>query len=121
MAGTQVFLYGTLKRGQRNHRLLAGQRFLGEATTAPHYRLYDCGRYPCLVDVGANGVAVKGEVWEVGAEVLARLDAYEEVPQLYTRHEIELVDQRFPVLAYFYNGDVTGFTDCGGQWPRTRG
>jgi gamma-glutamylcyclotransferase (GGCT)/AIG2-like uncharacterized protein YtfP len=119
MARIRVFVYGTLKRGQRNHRVLAGQRFLGEATTAPRYRLYDRGPYPCLVEDRANGVPVQGEVWVVDAETLGRLDAYEEVPKLYTRKEIDLAGYSAPVLAYFYNGDVTGFTDCGGQWPKT--
>src|SRR5207249_6980142 len=65
MGRTTLFVYGTLKRGGRGNRWLAGQRFLGEAVTEPTYRLYDLGTYPGLVRDEANGLAVKGELWEV--------------------------------------------------------
>ena len=38
---TLVFVYGTLKRGGENHRWIAQQQFVAEASTAPLYRLYD--------------------------------------------------------------------------------
>jgi len=116
MARTRVFVYGTLKRGGRNHRLLAGQSFECEAATLPRYRLYDRGPYPCLVD-DVNGMAVRGEVWAVDDTTLRRLDEYEGVPTLYTRKEIPLAGVPGPVLAYFYNGDVSGYPDCGDRWP----
>src|SRR5262245_10649869 len=106
MTRTRVFVYGTLKRGQRNHRLLSGQHFVSAAETQPRYRLYDQGRYPCLMEDETAGVAVCGEVWEVDAATLDRLDEYEGAPALYTRKEIALAGVPGPVLAYFYNGDV---------------
>ena len=79
IARTILFLYGTLKRGEKSHRLMAGQRFVGEATTEPRYRLYDLVPYPGLMaDVG--GVAVAGELWEVDATCLAELDICAPVP-----------------------------------------
>jgi len=36
---TRIFVYGTLKRGGRNHHFMAGQQFVGEARTAPGYTL----------------------------------------------------------------------------------
>ncbi len=39
-----LFVYGTLKRGERANRLLSGQRFVGAAETEPRYRLVDLGR-----------------------------------------------------------------------------
>ena len=116
MARTRVFVYGTLKRGGSNHRFLTGQSFEGEAATLPRYRLYDRGPYPCLVD-NESGVAVRGEVWAVDDATLRRLDEYEGVPTLYTRKEIALAGEPGPVLAYFYNGDVRGYPDCGDRWP----
>ncbi len=118
MAKIIVFVYGTLKRGQRNHCLLQDEEFLGQARTLPRYRLYDCGRYPALVHDPVNGVALFGEVWRVGDEVLRRMDAYEGAPELYSRQEILLDSFDPPVEAYFFNGDVAGLKDCGGQWPR---
>jgi gamma-glutamylaminecyclotransferase len=117
MAKTIVFVYGTLKRGQRNHSLLQDQEFLGEARTLPRYRLYDCGRYPALVHDRVNGVAVFGEVWRVSDEVLRRMDAYECAPELYSRRVILLEGFDQPVAAYFFNGNVADLKDFGGQWP----
>ena len=117
MAKITVFVYGTLKRGQRNHALLQDQEFLGQTRTLPRYRLYDCGRYPALVHDPANGVAVSGEVWRVSEEVLRKMDEYEGAPELYSRAEILLEAFNQPVVAYFFNGDVTCLKDCGGEWP----
>jgi gamma-glutamylaminecyclotransferase len=113
---TLLFLYGTLKRGCRNHPLMEGQEFLGPAETLPRYRLYDYGPYPCLVEDGASGVAVRGELWRVDAAALARLDAFEEVGHTFARREVALTNVAGPVFAYFFSGDVSGFADCGAEW-----
>jgi gamma-glutamylaminecyclotransferase len=114
---TTIFVYGTLKRGQRNNEMLFGQQFLGPAQTLPHYRLYDCGRHPALVDNPENGVAVRGEVWQVSEETLHKLDEYEGVPDYFSRRPISLQGWDSPVEAYFFNGDVTHLKDCGDDWP----
>src|SRR5205814_1029562 len=75
MSAIRLFFYGTLKRGGKNHRLLAGQRFVSPAATAPRYRLFDLGPYPGLVEA-AGGVSVRGELWDVTAEYLAPLDKF---------------------------------------------
>ncbi len=54
--GALLFVYGTLKRGCRNHRHLAGQAFVGPARTAPGFTLYDLGGYPGI----AAGLAAGG-------------------------------------------------------------
>ena len=114
---TTVFVYGTLKRGQRSHHILRGQEFLGEAQTQLRYRLYICGWHPALVEDSSNGVAVRGEVWQVSEEVLQKLDEYEEVPDYFSRKPILLQDGDSPVQAYFFNGDMTSLKDCGDHWP----
>jgi gamma-glutamylaminecyclotransferase len=116
-----LFVYGTLKRGQRSHHLLLGQEFLGEARTVPVYRLYDAGLFPVLVDDRANGVAVQGEVWRVDEVVLKRLDEWEGVPELYSRRPVVLEKDAGPVCAYFFNGDVAAYADCGRRWPPPAG
>ncbi len=116
MANTNVFVYGTLKRCQRNHHVLAGQEFLGEACTLPRYRIYE-GGHPCLVEDERTGGRVQGEVWSVTDEVLEKLDHFEGVPDLYSRRAIAIERFAPPVWAYFYNGDVSGLRDCGNNWP----
>jgi gamma-glutamylcyclotransferase (GGCT)/AIG2-like uncharacterized protein YtfP len=116
MPTTALFVYGTLKRSCGNHDLLAGQKFLGEAQTLPHYCLYDRGPYPCLVEDGQRGAAVRGEVWSVDEATLARLDEYEAGPDTFVRGEIKLTGFSTPVFAYSYRGDVSGMWDCGDTW-----
>lgn len=71
----RVFVYGTLRRGERAHGLLAGGRFLGHIRTEPAFELADAGPYPGLVPGGA--VAVIGELWEISPARLPELDDYE--------------------------------------------
>ncbi|HEV3446404.1 MAG TPA: gamma-glutamylcyclotransferase family protein [Gemmataceae bacterium] len=115
-----LFVYGTLKRGGRSNHLLAGQDFLGEAETLPRYRLYDNADHPCLVEDREHGVAVRGEVWLVDEAVLARLDVYEEVPNLFARNTVSVAGHRMPVMAYFFQQDVTPLKDCGASWPKSQ-
>ena len=117
MATTTLFIYGTLKRGHPNNSLIAGQEFVGEAQTAPHYRLYDSGPFPCLVEDRQGGVAVRGEIWRVEESLLPRLDEWEEVPRLFVRRIIDVPGVSTPVFAYLYQGEVTGLEDSGDHWP----
>ena len=112
-----LFVYGTLKGGQRNHPLLDGQPFVGEAVTEPRFLLYDCGSYPCLVEVAENGVSVHGEVYLVDAATMQRLDALEEIPHLYERRTICLSGFGPPVAVYLYRQDTITLTSCGDRWP----
>jgi gamma-glutamylaminecyclotransferase len=111
-----LFVYGTLKRGQRRHHLLADQEFRGLARTLPRYRLYDCGSYPGLVIDDEHGLAVEGEWWRIDAALLPALDQYEGAPLLFRRQAIELDGVAGPVIAYFYQGRVAAFRDRGPRW-----
>ncbi len=111
---TRIFVYGTLKRGCKNHHWLAGQRFIAEARTQPIYRLYDMGGYPGMIRAD-NGVAVKGEIWEVDEGGMARLDVLEDIEGgEYERLLIELEGER--VEGYLFLRDVSGRPDAGTNW-----
>jgi gamma-glutamylcyclotransferase (GGCT)/AIG2-like uncharacterized protein YtfP len=113
-ASTLLFVYGTLKRGQRNHRLLDGQEFVRAARTRPGYRLLDLGPYPGLVESDTGG-AIEGEIYRVDAATLLRLDAFEG-PQ-YRRAVIKVQDAGDTVEGYLYQGASDGLCDCGPSWP----
>jgi gamma-glutamylaminecyclotransferase len=116
IARTTLFLYGTLKRGEKSHRLMAGQRFVGAAATEPRYRLHDLGPYPGLV-ADAAGVAVAGELWEVDAAGLAELDRFEGVPDLFIREPVAVQGAAGPVEAYLYARPIPPGARCGSSWP----
>lgn len=116
---TRLFVYGTLKRGCKNHRHLADQRYVGDARTAPGYRLYHLGSYPGLVIDPSDTEGVTGEVWDVEPAALARLDAFEGTDEgLYRREPIALI-QPFdgsPVDTYLYARDLAGQRALGPTW-----
>lgn len=114
-----LFVYGTLKRGCRNHRQLAGQTYVGAARTRPGFRLYDVGGYPGLAALAGDTAGVKGEVWEVDAAGLLKLDRFEGVAEgLYRRETVPLrapfADRK--VEAYYFAPSVAGRPDLGGEW-----
>jgi gamma-glutamylcyclotransferase (GGCT)/AIG2-like uncharacterized protein YtfP len=81
-----VFVYGSLKRGYWNNRLLATSRFLAEAITVEdNFVMYD-GAFPYVATGGIS--KVKGELFEVdNEETLRNLDRLEGVPTHYIRKE----------------------------------
>lgn len=97
-----LFIYGTLKRGCSNHHYMAGQRFVAMARTAPDYRLVSMGTYPGMVH-SQPGRSIQGEVWEVDAGCLQRLDILEGV------EEGEYAFEPVPLLAPFDGGTVHGY------------
>ena len=102
---TRIFVYGTLKRGCKNHRQLADQHFVAEACTAPGYQLYDLGDFPGLVADNSSTTGVTGEVGEIDADALGRLDDFEGVADgLYQRVLVNLVApfDRTEVFTYLY-------------------
>ena len=70
----ELFVNGTLMRGDVLHGNLDGARFVSEARTAPRYRLYSIGDiHPGMIPVDDGGASVDGEVYELGLEHLERL------------------------------------------------
>src|SRR5690606_28452415 len=72
-------------------RVLGGAKLIAEARTEPAFELRDLGPFPGLVRGGEH--AVGGEVYEVDAPTLARLDALEGHPRFYRRARIALEDR----------------------------
>ena len=113
----RVFVYGTLLRGCANHFYLDGQAFVEEVETLPRFRMYDLGGYPGLIEVAEDGVSIQGEVWEVDADCLARLDDLEGIAVgEYSRGEIPMLPDGHPVEGYLWLQSVTGYPEVGTSW-----
>jgi gamma-glutamylaminecyclotransferase len=82
-----LFVYGTLKRGFGNHRVMldAGGEFVCEGKTAERLPLIHRG-LPYLLDQPGRGHQVEGEVFRVGtAAGWHRIDRLEGHPDFYCR------------------------------------
>lgn len=96
-----LFVYGTLRRGEPNQRQMGHARFVRAASTGPRYELVDLGGYPALLEDGDTPIS--GELYEVDDALLASLDRFEDVPELYERKPVVLEDGEVlcvEVLAY---------------------
>jgi gamma-glutamylcyclotransferase (GGCT)/AIG2-like uncharacterized protein YtfP len=115
-----VAVYGTLKRGLRNHHWLQDADFLGtdSLTTA---RLYDLGPYPGAKPEPSRGIDI--EVFRVDARLLADLDRLEGYRVRQPRRGV--YDRAIhatafgPAWLYLYNPSVAGYPaiDAGGWRP----
>lgn len=90
-----IFVYGTLKRGYHNHRLLKEAQFLGEAWLE-NYGVFDVynGGFPGIKL--CEGKKVYGQVYRINEEELKRVDRLEGyrgkgiVGNMYEREEVEV-------------------------------
>jgi len=120
---TKIFVYGTLKSGHHNHRLLHGQEFIGQAETCD-LKVMHCTGIPFLHDYGGyyyndklcKGHHVTGEVYLVDKQALQMMDALEGHPRWYRRCPIRLRAKqgdnpmeytRFMAEAYFMPPEKT--------------
>ena len=112
--GDNLFLYGTLRTGQRAFYKLEGKvDYLG-LTTLSGASLYHLGGFPGL-KLEDNGT-IRGELFRVTDKTLFQtLDKYEGYPYLYDRQYLETTDG--PAWVYVFNGEVKPETKIvSGDW-----
>lgn len=111
-----VFVYGSLKQGFHNHRLMEGATYVGEAQVAGA-KMFSLGSFPAVVH--GTGV-VYGEVWEVSGAQAQALDRLEGHPTFYKREEllVEMDDgELHSAWVYIYQGDTSRNRHIeGGVW-----
>jgi gamma-glutamylcyclotransferase (GGCT)/AIG2-like uncharacterized protein YtfP len=110
----KVFVYGTLKRGYGNHRVMeaAEGEFL-QKDTIKGYEIYNTGCFPAVVE--GEGV-VQGEVFEVPEEGMYFLDRLEGVPRLYDRHTTH-TEGGLEVVTYLWQSPVHMERKLEERWP----
>jgi gamma-glutamylcyclotransferase (GGCT)/AIG2-like uncharacterized protein YtfP len=85
---TLVAVYGSLRQGMGNHRLLEGQDFLGKTTVSGFSMYRYCNGYPaCILDGGTNTIIT--EVYSVDDSCFASLDMLEGYPSFYNRSQVK--------------------------------
>ncbi len=101
-----LFVYGTLMRGERASGMLSGCDFLGEGILKG-YAMYDLGPFPGIKE--KDKFRVQGEIYNIPDELIERLDAYEGEGSLYKRDTVTVSCGKGDlenVLVYVYLGDI---------------
>jgi gamma-glutamylcyclotransferase (GGCT)/AIG2-like uncharacterized protein YtfP len=116
----RVFVYGTLKRGFCNHRLLEGCEFFGSAATVPTFKMIETG-FPVIMP-DPDGKPVSGEVYTVDDQTLERLDRQEREGLSYDRELIDVTlplagGVRLPSKAFIYVGREDRFGTAFARGP----
>jgi len=91
-----LFVYGTLRDGEKNHHMLEGAEFLGNKILPGFVRTEGIG--PAIIP-GDEGDSVEGELYQVEPEALEKIDEYE--GDEYPRELVRLEDGT-EVSAYIY-------------------
>lgn len=113
-----VFVYGTLMKHETNHHYLRDATRLGNACTAPCYRLFSLGSYPVVCPLGRQ--RIRGEVYRVSTAALRRLDRLEEYPHFYQRRRIATAFGK--AWLYFRMQPPAGARSiASGNWKSVRG
>ena len=97
-----VGVYGTLKRGFGNHRLLETADFLGECIFSGA-EMYTNGGFPIVFD-GKNEIL--GEVYRVNPTIMRILDVLEGEGSMYKRRQIpvRVLQPKQDLTAWVYFG-----------------
>lgn len=114
-----VFVYGSLKRGEYNHKWLGRSTFIKRARLAGA-EMYSMGAYPMVILKGMRSSVVHGEVFQLDAAGLDRLDVLEGYPSLYDRKVLTLSDGSQAWVYYGTEDQVQGHRRISlGDWQST--
>lgn len=92
-----VFVYGSLKKGFGNHRLLVESELICEAVTLDSkYNMRSCGGFPGVHSNGENRIS--GELYSVDDITFESLDRLEGNGHFYNREEVFLVSTSQPAM-----------------------
>lgn len=124
MKKTLVAVYGTLRRGFGNHRLLQNAEYMGTFNTEPIYTLHDLGGFPGLKNNGTTSVVM--EVYSVNqqeAENVDRLEGYSpnHPATFYDKQPIETPWGTAGVYIYVNNLDKAPLVESGDYYLERKG
>lgn len=99
-----LFVYGSLKKGFDNHRILEkSAKRLGKAKTVSKFGMFEdsFGNYPYLINEPIH--KIEGELYEINRkELLEKIDEFEGAPDYYQRKKIKVKSHHGIKYAYTY-------------------
>lgn len=115
-----VAVYGTLKQGHGNHRLLSSAELLGSGHTEEDMLMVSCGGFPAVHFEATHeeSCPITVEVYNVDESTMQDLDWLEGYPNFYDRSQIEVVVGGDIKVAWMYhfNGQPSRPVVKGGNW-----
>lgn len=84
-----VLVYGTLRKGHSNHRLLGCSELVGSYMVALPYVMKHLGGFPGLLPDGQRH-GIFCEMYKVDDDTFNRLDVLEGYPSFYNRTEVRV-------------------------------
>ncbi len=115
-----IFVYGTLKKGDSNHQLLNGSRYICTTRTIEKYTMIDLGRFPGVLKdkkTSQSSSSIYGEVYEISPRTLEILDEYE--GEWYFREEVELENGTKALMYFLKNVPAINYELLpNGSWTR---
>ncbi len=107
MVGGLCFVYGSLRKGLGNHRVIQGSKQQDDGVLPKGFRMRSLGGFPAIFKTDEeHETPIKVEVYEVADKPQAqRLDSLEGYPMFYNREVVTLEDGR-QGWVYFIENEV---------------
>lgn len=102
-----IFVYGTLMKGFRNHIAMLGSKCISNDAVIEGYAMYNVGPYPAIVK--EDGGKVRGEFYKVSSMKIKTLNRIEGEGFLYKRTpvKVKVGDEEMDGETYVYLLDVS--------------
>lgn len=106
MSTELLFVYGTLKKGKKNHKKLGSARFLGECATLEKFDFFEIPFTSVALKTSkywSPGNYVMGELYEIERSILCRkVDAFEKRYKRVRTRVVEVDGSEFDCWIYLY-------------------
>lgn len=123
LVGGLCFVYGSLREGLGNHRVLGESKRQDDGVIPFGFRMRSMGGFPAIYHAGAQDeTPITVEVYEVSSEDVAqRLDWLEGYPNFYDRKVIKLADGRVGWVYFIHREDTSRPLVPEGDWKKFLG
>lgn len=117
----RAFVYGTLKKGHGNHRLLERSEFVGNGEIKG-FSLYDLGPFPAVIDSKDACEVVVGELYEIDEQTLVAMDRLEGEGFLYKRRQVNVsvCENELDAFVYVFLRDLRNAKKIEKEWRPLR-